>query len=135
MSFCDPYFGFQVVSALYDSVAIVKRWFFDNCSFLRVTVPGENNPVFVPESTHTTYELVKEAHPNQEYDWILIPDYGHLDCWIGRNAVYDVYPYILRALDRHAYDNLHLSEAKLARISQEAVAMQCISGKLSWDFF
>ncbi|XP_078359087.1 uncharacterized protein LOC144643643 isoform X2 [Oculina patagonica] len=90
-------------------------------------VVGENNTVFVPESTRTTYELVKEAHPNQEYEWIQIPDYSHLDCIIGKNAVYDVYPHILRALDRHAYDNLHLSEAKLARISQEAMAMQSMS--------
>ena len=95
-----------------------------------MTVSGEKNHVFVPESTRTTYELVKEAHPKQEYDWILIPDYGHMDCIIGRNAVYDVYPHILRALDRHAYDNLHLCEAKLARISDEAMAMQSISGKV-----
>ncbi len=93
-------------------------------------VPGENNTVFVPESTRTTYELVKEAHPNQEYDWIQIPDYTHFDLILGKNAVYDVYPHVLRALDRHAYDNLHLSEAKLARISQEAMAMRSISGKV-----
>ena len=97
--------------------------------------PGENNQVFVQESTRTTYELVREAHPDQEYDWILIPDYGHFDCVIGKNAVYDVYPYILSALDRHAYDNLHLSDAKLARISQEAVAMQSMSGNLKLSFF
>ena len=97
-----------------------------------MTVSGEKNRVFLPESTHTTYELVKEAHPNQEYDWILIPDYGHADCLLGRNAVYDVYPHILRALDRHAYDNLHLCEAKLARISHEAMAMQSISGKVGF---
>ncbi|KAL9984021.1 hypothetical protein ACROYT_G006275 [Oculina patagonica] len=90
-------------------------------------IVGEKNQVFVPESTHTTYELMKEAHPNQEYDWIQIPDYSHIDCIIGKNAVYDVYPHILRALDRHAYDNLHLSEAKLTRISQEAMAMQFLS--------
>ena len=90
--------------------------------------PGEHNQVFVQESTRTTYELVKEAHPDQEYEWILIRDYGHFDTIIGRNAVYDVYPYILRALDRHAYDNFHLSEAKLARLSQKVTAMHSISG-------
>lgn len=84
----------------------------------------------MPESTRTTYELVKEAHPNQEYEWIQVPDYGHLDCYLGRNAVYEFYPHVLRALDRHAYDNLHLSEAKLLRVSQEAMAMQNISGKI-----
>ncbi len=104
-----------------------RRLFIDDISFF-FGFPGENNTLFTPESTRTTYELVKEAHPNQEYDLIQIPDYAHLDCIIGKNAVYDVYPHILRALDRHAYDNLHLSEAKLARISQEATAMQSMSG-------
>ena len=73
---------------------------------------------------------MKEAHPKQDYEWIEIPGYGHMDCIIGKNAVYDVYPYMLRALDRHAYDNMHLNEAKLVRVSQEAMALQSISGKV-----
>lgn len=67
---------------------------------------GEKNSCYLPESTLTTYNLAKEAHPHQEYSWIQIPGYGHLDCIFGRNAVYDVYPHILRALDAHSQDLL-----------------------------
>ncbi len=62
----------------------------------------------MPESTFRTFNLAKEAHPTQEYTWIQIPDYGHLDCIYGKAAVHDVYPYILKALDAHAQDELLL---------------------------
>ena len=103
--------------------------------FFPPDIPGEDGQAFVPESTHATYELVKEAHPNQEYEWIVIPDYGHFDLYIGKNSVYDVYPHILKALDRHAYDNRHLSEAQLSRLSREATAMHSISGDLKVRVF
>ena len=72
---------------------------------------GEKNGCYLPDSTHATYNLVKEAHPNQQYSWIQIPNYGHLDCMYGRDAVHDVYPNILKALDTHARDDLHLDDA------------------------
>ena len=65
---------------------------------------GEKNSCYLPESTLTTYNLAKEAHPHQEYSWIQIPGYGHLDCIFGRNAVCDVYPHILKALEAHSQD-------------------------------
>lgn len=68
---------------------------------------GEKNSCYLPNSTKTTYNLVKEAHPSQQYSWTQIPNYGHLDCMYGRDAVYDVYPHILKALDAHARDDLH----------------------------
>ena len=112
-----------------DTIQLATVRFIFDISAFSLNVPGEKNQVFAQGSTRDNYELVKEAHPNQEYEWIQIPDYGHFDCIIGKNAVYDVYPHILRALDRHAYDNRHLCEAKLARVSQEVMAMQSISGK------
>ena len=68
---------------------------------------GEKNSCYLPESTFTTFNLVKEAHPSQEYTWIQIPEYGHLDCIYGKDAVHDVYPHILKALDAHAHDPAH----------------------------
>ena len=50
---------------------------------------------------------MKEAHPSQEYTWIQIPKYGHLDCIYGKNAVHDVYPHILKALDAYAHNPAH----------------------------
>jgi len=32
----------------------------------------------------------------------VIPDYGHIDCIFGKNAVKDVYPLILQHLDETA---------------------------------
>ncbi|XP_078381781.1 uncharacterized protein LOC144664495 isoform X2 [Oculina patagonica] len=71
-------------------------------------IAGERNSCYLPESTFRTFNLAKEAHPTQEYTWIQIPDYGHLDCIYGKAAVHDVYPYILKALDAHAQDELLL---------------------------
>lgn len=65
-------------------------------------IAGEENSCYVPESTLTTLKLVKEAHPDQQYSRITIPDYGHLDCIFGKDAVRDVYPHILTALEDHA---------------------------------
>lgn len=70
-------------------------------------IVGEKNSCYLPNSTKTTYKLVKEAHPSQQYSWTQIPNYGHLDCMYGRDAVHDVYPHILKALDAHARDDLH----------------------------
>ena len=64
----------------------------------------------MPESTFKTFNLVKEAHPVQDYTWIQIPGYGHLDCIYGKAAVHDVYPHILKALDAHAQDELIMDE-------------------------
>ena len=63
---------------------------------------GEKNCCYLPESTETTFNLVKEAHPQQDYSRFVIPDYGHLDCIYGENAEHDVYPHILEALDQYA---------------------------------
>jgi cholesterol oxidase len=30
-----------------------------------------------------------------------IPEYGHMDCFVGRNAARDVFPLILKELEKH----------------------------------
>ena len=65
-------------------------------------VLGEKNECYSPEATLSTLNLVKEAHPDQNYTRFVIPDYGHLDCIYGKNAARDVYPHILEALDQYA---------------------------------
>ena len=81
------------------------------CQQLSITFSsGEKNSCYLPESTFKTFNLAKEAHPTQEYTWIQIPGYGHLDCIYGKAAVHDVYPYILKALDPYAQDDLHLDK-------------------------
>ena len=65
-------------------------------------VLGEKNSCYLPKSTLTTLNLVKEAHPHQNYSRIVIPGYGHLDCIYGKEAAVDVFPHILEALDQYA---------------------------------
>jgi len=93
------------------------------CLFL-----GEKNSCYHPDSTFTTYNLVKEAHPSQQYSCIQIPNYGHLDCIYGRDAVHDVYPHILKALDVHAQDDLHLDSAARRHMLRAVKSLEFNSG-------
>lgn len=82
---------------------------------------GRDNAVLSPESTEKTYEILcdtfgskyggsdagapSEAEDHMhagraEYRRKVIPGYGHLDCWMGRNAWKDVYPMLREEMDR-----------------------------------
>ncbi|KAI1754572.1 glucose-methanol-choline oxidoreductase [Xylaria castorea] len=66
---------------------------------------GGDNAVLSPESTERTYEVLTDAFSSRhdsgiQYRRRVVPDYGHLDCWMGRNAWKDVYPFILEEVDR-----------------------------------
>ncbi|KAI0457985.1 glucose-methanol-choline oxidoreductase [Xylaria acuta] len=66
---------------------------------------GGDNAVLSPESTERTYEVLTDAFSSRhdggiQYRRRVVPDYGHLDCWMGRNAWKDVYPFVLEEVDR-----------------------------------
>ncbi|KAI0015341.1 glucose-methanol-choline oxidoreductase [Xylariomycetidae sp. FL0641] len=73
---------------------------------------GRDNAVLSPESTEKTYEVLTDtfgtthAHAQSSgdvgimYRRRVVPDYGHLDCWMGRNAWRDVYPFVREEVDR-----------------------------------
>lgn len=81
---------------------------------------GRDNAVLSPESTEKTYEILcdtfgtragglangvqGEGGPHDgdgiEYRRRVVPGYGHLDCWMGRNAWKDVYPFVREEVDR-----------------------------------
>ena len=62
-------------------------------------IHGSENSAFIPESTELTFDLLR--HTNGElYSRHVIPNYGHIDCIFGKNAVQDVYPYILEHLEQ-----------------------------------
>ncbi|TGJ86541.1 hypothetical protein E0Z10_g2214 [Xylaria hypoxylon] len=66
---------------------------------------GGDNAVLSPESTERTYEVLTDAFGTRKDDGIqyrrrVVPNYGHLDCWMGRNAWKDVYPFVLEEVDR-----------------------------------
>ena len=63
-------------------------------------IHGAQNQCFVPKSTETTYNLLRQRNDPALYERHVIPDYGHIDCIFGKNAVNDVYPHILRHLEK-----------------------------------
>lgn len=75
---------------------------------------GRDNAVLSPESTERTYEVLcdtfgaraaaaPEGHQDAgviDYRRRVVAGYGHLDCWMGRNAWKDVYPMVREEVDR-----------------------------------
>ena len=60
---------------------------------------GEDAACCLPESTSRTVAALGQANGAQLYRQRVIPAYGDLDCVIGKNAVRDVFPYILEHLE------------------------------------
>ncbi len=63
-------------------------------------IHGEENVCFLPESTEKTLEALQAVNDSTDYDRIVIPKYGHIDCIFGKNASVDVYPHILEHLEK-----------------------------------
>ncbi|GFP52911.1 cholesterol oxidase [Trichoderma asperellum] len=75
---------------------------------------GGNNAVISPRATEATYERLIDKFGisagllggSIQYRRRVVPGYGHLDCWMGRNAWRDVYPFVREEIDRVVRDNL-----------------------------
>ncbi|KAK0652213.1 hypothetical protein B0T16DRAFT_405718 [Cercophora newfieldiana] len=66
---------------------------------------GRDNAVLSPEATERTYERLCDTFgtvgpDGGEYKRRVVPGYGHLDPWMGRNAWKDVYPFVREEVDR-----------------------------------
>ncbi|KAH8597036.1 glucose-methanol-choline oxidoreductase-like protein [Bisporella sp. PMI_857] len=75
---------------------------------------GSDNHVLSPEATEKTYGILRDrfgcegTDANRSigkgnaafYERHVVPGYGHLDCWMGREAYKDVFPLIRRTVDR-----------------------------------
>jgi cholesterol oxidase len=76
----------------------------NNVARLRIPITfihGARNRCYLPKSTKMTFDLLLKENGQGLYDRHVIPGYGHIDCIMGQNAVTDVYPFILTALDAH----------------------------------
>lgn len=60
---------------------------------------AENNHLFLPEGTERTFTLLSTKNGADGYLRIEIPNYNHMDCFIGKNAERDIYPVVLAQLD------------------------------------
>lgn len=61
---------------------------------------GATNQIFYPESGQRTRAWLSEHNGKSMYRQRIVPDYGHMDLFIGRNAHRDVTPLILEELER-----------------------------------
>ncbi|KAF3760304.1 FAD/NAD(P)-binding domain-containing protein [Cryphonectria parasitica EP155] len=90
---------------------------------------GADNAVLSPEATERTYEKLCDVFGTRagggaagvfgegrddsgiQYRRRVVPGYGHLDCWMGRNAWKDVYPMVREEVDRVCHgDRYHFKE-------------------------
>jgi hypothetical protein len=61
---------------------------------------GSDNKVLNPESTEKSYGILRDSFGQGGYSRHVVPGYGHLDSWMGREAYKDVYPMVRREIDR-----------------------------------
>ncbi len=61
---------------------------------------GEHNTMFLPEGSLLTYDWLRANNDPSLYRRLVIKNYGHLDCFIGKDAASDVFPLIVQELDR-----------------------------------
>ena len=65
----------------------------------RITlIAGERNLCFLPKSQVKTFQYLTR-HGRERCSLHLLPEYGHLDVFLGRNALRDTFPIILAALN------------------------------------
>jgi len=58
-----------------------------------------NNHLFLPEGTERSFELLTAKNGADGYLRVQVPNYNHMDCFVGKNAAQDIYPLILGQLD------------------------------------
>ncbi|MGS2721957.1 alpha/beta hydrolase [Paraglaciecola aestuariivivens] len=67
----------------------------DKLTLPMLFLSGANNDCVLPKSTLKTQELLSASNGHAYYHRHEIPEYGHVDCVIGKNAATDVYPLVL----------------------------------------
>lgn len=65
-------------------------------------ITGSRNRMFLPAGLAATHELLRRANGPDRYSHHVIDGYAHLDLWLGRDAVRDVFPTALAELEPHA---------------------------------
>jgi hypothetical protein len=64
-------------------------------------ITGEHNRMFVRRGIDRTYDYLRAANGGELYSRHVLPDYAHLDLWLGRDAARDTFPIALAELERH----------------------------------
>jgi len=64
-------------------------------------ISGEQNKMFIPESTEKSFNLLAGANTESLYRRRVYEGFGHLDCYFGNGAEDEIWPDIASALDGH----------------------------------
>jgi hypothetical protein len=64
-------------------------------------IAGGKNEHFLPASQVRTFQFF-EQHRRDYHSLYIFPKYGHLDIFMGKDAINDVFPVILHELDKPA---------------------------------
>jgi len=62
-------------------------------------ISGQENRMFIPESTAQSYQLLRDTNGPSLYRRTVYPGFGHLDCYIGAGAAEQIWPDLSQALD------------------------------------
>ena len=60
---------------------------------------GSENTVYDPQSTDVSYTMLRDAFGAEWYERVVFEGKGHLDCWMGKDAIRDVYPRVRKHVD------------------------------------
>lgn len=58
-------------------------------------IVGSENVVYSPENTDKSYTKLTTTFGQGGYQCDVFQGYGHLDCWMGKDAATDIYPTVL----------------------------------------
>lgn len=61
---------------------------------------GSENTVYDPQSTDVSYTMLRNELGADGYERTVFQGRGHLDCWMGKDAVRDVYPRVRKHVDQ-----------------------------------
>jgi choline dehydrogenase-like flavoprotein len=61
---------------------------------------GSENTVYDPQNTDVSYTMLRDAFGADDYERTVFEGRGHLDCWMGKDAVKDVYPRVRKHVDQ-----------------------------------
>ncbi|KAF2103993.1 cholesterol oxidase [Rhizodiscina lignyota] len=59
-------------------------------------ISGSENVVYKPEATDKSFTTLTHKFGQGGYELQVFEGYGHLDCWMGKDADKDIYPTVLR---------------------------------------
>lgn len=63
-------------------------------------IQGAKNTLFLPSASQKTFEALIQANGAELYRRKVFDEYAHMDCFIGKDAAADVFPYLLSELER-----------------------------------